>query len=146
MVPDTDARDLREKGVDDIIPLKDDNPPPQVLNNIENATVRKHASLSPEILKINNEIKDDTFIKSNSTNLHTTLRLDEANPRRISKSAECLPQSSPMASCMMLPATMSLEDIASNNKRLSTPENNKNSNVFMASRLMKRLKGLKVTF
>ena len=142
---DTDGRELREKGlVDDIIFPIDTNPSPQPVINIENGTLLEHTRLRPEILKQNNEVKDDSFIKSSSTNPNT-LSIGGSNHSRISKSTECLPQPSLMTSCMMLPAAMSLEDIACNNQRISMTDDNKSSSAFITSKLMKRLKGLRVT-
>ena len=146
-----DSKGLCIEGVNEIF-HNDDNSPPEALQEVDNDhTLRKFSAISlppeiltPTILKISNEFIDDTSSKSESTNQDTTrLSLGNRNLARISKSSECLSELSPMTACMMLPASMSLEDIAGNNMRLlSTPEENNNSSN-ITSKLVKRLKGLR---
>ena len=70
------------------------------------------------------------------------LKADDMNTLRISKSTECLsPELQPETACMMLPESLSLEDIFTNNNRLSSPQDSKKAND-LKSRLRRHLKGL----
>ena len=72
------------------------------------------------------------------------LCVDRTLYSRISKSTECLPQEvpQPKTSCMMVPESLSLEDIFVNNQRLLHPSKDNERQSFK-KKLSTRLKNLK---
>ena len=81
----------------------------------------------------------------NNTSL-TNLNVDDISPTRISKSrsTECLRKEIPQpeTSCMMIPESLSLEDIFANNQRISNPPRDKRKQS-LKQKLSDRLKILK---
>ncbi len=74
------------------------------------------------------------------------LNVDDTNRLRISKSTECLnPTFQPETAVMLMPESLSLEDIFANNQRLLNPSDNKKS-CDLKTRLFSRLKGFKENF
>ena len=72
--------------------------------------------------------------------------MDDVSPTRISKSksTECLRKEIPQpeTSCMMIPESLSLEDIFANNQRISNPPRDKRKQS-LKQKLSDRLKILK---
>ena len=74
------------------------------------------------------------------------LTVDDSNRLRISKSTECLnPTFQPETAVMLMPESLSLEDIFANNQRLLNPSDVKKGND-LKTRLLSRLKGFKENF
>ena len=70
------------------------------------------------------------------------LEADDMDYSRISKSTECLSEPvDPALSCMLIPESMSLEDIFDNHQRLNRKGSKKS--VSLKDKLVQRLKGKK---
>ena len=89
---------------------------------------------------------DDSLITPNSKTSSSMLNVHDVNRIR-SKSTHCLFESTEsLNSCMIVPDYMSLEDIASNNQRLSMTGEEIKKQAALKARIMRRLKYLKDNF
>ena len=92
------------------------------IDNMENQTSSTDNSLSTE------QRQRATSLPQTSNNASfSTLNVDSNLNARISKSTECLSTEvqDPETSCMMVPESLSLEDIFAYNQRLSNPPEDK---------------------